>query len=555
MSLRAPSLLLALVLVALAPGCGGGDTNANPDIGDHFDSGVDGTLPSPGGSLMAENPTSSTVDLSWTAATDDTTAAANLEYRVYFSLTNIDEEGDLLDHGTAASEWAPGLTSLTVESLALETTYFFNVLVRDEAGNVAAYGGASATTLGGTWQDQQPLEDFTGGSVYYSTLTVGPEGDVVVYWDQQPTWDVQFATRSAGATAFSAPVPWSEDGIYTPTLTFGFDGRLMGSSTRDNGDDTTDVLFGSYTEGPGGTFDEVATGLVSEFMRGTSACVAENGDVMVAWMDGTAAGYSVRARVRTGTTWGTTTLLSVTEDRDLYGLDVVCSPAGNHAVLFGSQDGSDRVLNARLYDATLDAWDAAPVPLSGTGYQYNVKTARAADGRVVVAWEEYDDVGMAHSFHARSLTGSTWSTPAATIAEEDVISLGNLRLAAAGDGDVHAVWRAGTEFVTSRLEQGSATWSTGTPLETVTALQEYCVVGDPLGGLLLAWTASNAIAAQRYLPGTDTWETPTPLLAAGESIGYGSLTCILDAQRRGSVVWTVWDPTAMQFSAFERTFR
>jgi hypothetical protein len=558
MKRSARSSLAVILLLITASGCGGGDasTDAGHDACSCGDGGGDRIPPDPGTTLTASNPTSSTVDLSWSAATDDTTAAASLEYRVYFSLTdNLDALGDVENNGTAAGDWQANLTALTVDSLSLDTTYYFNVLVRDEAGNMAVYGGASETTLDGSWQDAAPLEDYTGGSIYYSTLALGPDGEVLAYWDQQPAWDAHFATRGLGLGAFSGAAQWNDEEAYTPTIDYGFDGNLMGASLRSNGDDTSDVLFGAAVPGSGIMFDEVATGLVTDYAREALACVAQNGDVMVVWMDGTAdSTYSLRARFRTGTTWGTTSLVSAGEGLNLYGLDVVCSPNGNHMVLFGEDDGSARALNARVYDAALDSW-MAEVPLGEDSYQYYVETARTADGRVVVAYEEYDDTEMRGYFRARTYNGTTWSTPADTLASDDPVDVNNLRLAAAGN-DVHAVWRASpSQFMTRRLEAGTTTWTAEAPLETVAAVQEFCLAGGPTGGLVLAWAASSTVAAQLYSPGTETWGTSTPLLPAGDGVGYGSLACVMDQRRNATVVWTEWDPIAGEYSAFERMFR
>ena len=98
MNIRALSPLLALLLFVSAPACGGGDGTPDPDGGPEGDQGGndqgsddagedigggdagDVTAPVPGaaGLLAASNPTSSSIDLTWTAATDDTTAQSTL---------------------------------------------------------------------------------------------------------------------------------------------------------------------------------------------------------------------------------------------------------------------------------------------------------------------------------------------------------------------------------------------------------------------------------------------------------------------------------------------
>jgi hypothetical protein len=581
---RALSPLLALLLFVSAPACGGGgDGNPDPDGGHEGDQGgsdlggedqggsedaggddaggdmgggdaSDVTAPVAGasGTLTASNPTSSTVDLSWSFATDETTAGSALEYRAYFSLAdNLDTVALVLANGTAANEWQANFSELTVESLALDQPYYFNVLVRDEAGNVAAYNGASATTLNGAWQDEEPLEDFTGGSVYYSTFVTSPAGDVAVHWTQQGTWNAHFATRGRTADTFGDPAPWGAPGTYTQAFVYGFDGSLVGAGNRNNLDGTSDVVFATYSEGEALVFEVVAGSLVSDYLREQEVCVAENGDVMVAWIDGTSDdAFSVRARFRTGDTWGTPVLVSGSEGLGLYGLDVVCSSDGDHVLLYGEDDGSARALVARVYDASEGAWHAAPLPLGDDDYQYRLATARTPDGRLVVGFEEYDEADMTRYLRARTYSDEVWSTTT-TFADSDPVSVSDLRLAAAGN-DIHAIWRSGSDFVASRLEAGSTAWTTATPVATVAGVQEFCVAGDPFGRVQLAWVANNAINARLY---RDAWGSEVAIKAASQFIGSGSLSCVIDARKRASVAWTLWDPTAMQFSAFARTFR
>ncbi len=80
--------------------------------------------------------------MSWTAATDNMTPSANLQYHLYYStrvpLTNT----NTLSLGTPIGTWTTGMTS-TVLTPPPEwgTTYWYNVVVRDEIGNISAYNG------------------------------------------------------------------------------------------------------------------------------------------------------------------------------------------------------------------------------------------------------------------------------------------------------------------------------------------------------------------------------------------------------------------------------
>ena len=85
--------------------------------------------------LVASNPTEDTVDLTWTASTDDTAVVTYIIYvdGVLYTSTS----------GTA--------TTFTVTGLDPETTYVFTVLAKDAANNSSAQSTSdTATTLAGT---------------------------------------------------------------------------------------------------------------------------------------------------------------------------------------------------------------------------------------------------------------------------------------------------------------------------------------------------------------------------------------------------------------------
>ena len=110
----------------------------------------DTTNPVPGGSgtVTTSNITTASVDLAWTKATDDTSAQAALAYRVYYSTSdNIDTVANAEANGTAFGSASADISSVSVTGLTDSTTYYFNVIVSDEAGNKAIYTTVSETTL------------------------------------------------------------------------------------------------------------------------------------------------------------------------------------------------------------------------------------------------------------------------------------------------------------------------------------------------------------------------------------------------------------------------
>ncbi len=110
--------------------------------------------------LVASNPTSNTVDLTWTASTDDTAVTG---YDVYV------DGGFYVSTNSAA-------TSYTVTALAPSTTHAFTVLAVDAANNMSGLStSVNETTLAGSGGDgncaNEDFEDIPADSSGYSNRT------------------------------------------------------------------------------------------------------------------------------------------------------------------------------------------------------------------------------------------------------------------------------------------------------------------------------------------------------------------------------------------------
>jgi autotransporter-associated beta strand protein len=115
---------------------------------------TDATAPTAGAGVNAGTPTAETIPLTWEAGNDLVTTVANLHYSVYQSssnnittVANCEVNGTLLTSGN-------NFTSHTATGLMPNTTYYFNVVVKDQSNNKAAYTPVSVktakATLGGT---------------------------------------------------------------------------------------------------------------------------------------------------------------------------------------------------------------------------------------------------------------------------------------------------------------------------------------------------------------------------------------------------------------------
>jgi len=98
--------------------------------------------------ISSSNITQTGVTLTWNKATDDTSAQTALQYLVYRSSSNnLDSVTNIETNGTAISSYTADIATKAVTGLTAGTTYYFNVIVKDEAGNKTCYTAKSVTTL------------------------------------------------------------------------------------------------------------------------------------------------------------------------------------------------------------------------------------------------------------------------------------------------------------------------------------------------------------------------------------------------------------------------
>jgi hypothetical protein len=125
----------------------------------------------PGFSTEPALPTA--LHVTWSAATDDTSAAAKIRYLVCASATQSDCLGaNFVNHVYTASD--PGATSIDLSGLLSRTPYFVFVRAEDEGGNISATdNGGSATTPTSYTNDVGPIIfDKCNGCHDFSVLSM-----------------------------------------------------------------------------------------------------------------------------------------------------------------------------------------------------------------------------------------------------------------------------------------------------------------------------------------------------------------------------------------------
>ena len=114
---------------------------------------ADGTAPTPGnsGTITTGTITQTSIVANWTQGSDNFTSPVALEYQVFGSpANNITTYGDALANGIEiTSGWTAAIDTIEATGLSADTTYWLNVFIRDEAGNIAPYVPASGTTEAG----------------------------------------------------------------------------------------------------------------------------------------------------------------------------------------------------------------------------------------------------------------------------------------------------------------------------------------------------------------------------------------------------------------------
>ena len=129
-------------------------------------------LPVPGnnGTITVSDESATSIKLSWTRATDDSTSQEDLEYRVYLTtVRSIDTVAEVEANATPVGDWERDMTSKHINALEEGIDYYFTVLVCNKEGYMSAYNVVSNTSVSGrllvgtgagTGNESEPPGDF-----------------------------------------------------------------------------------------------------------------------------------------------------------------------------------------------------------------------------------------------------------------------------------------------------------------------------------------------------------------------------------------------------------
>ena len=155
------------------------------------------------------------LDLQWTSASDNNTAAANLEYKV------VRSENDDLRTLTAAlaadditMDWSTAVTSCTINASVIGTNYYYTVLVRDRDLKAALYSQTLAPIVYSADSSMTYATYRTYNSASSGTITFTPEN--LIYSSDPDYWQYSYNP----ATGYYAAISPSDNTFIYQRLLF-----------------------------------------------------------------------------------------------------------------------------------------------------------------------------------------------------------------------------------------------------------------------------------------------------------------------------------------------
>ena len=105
-------------------------------------------LPGYSGALSCISVTTDSITAEWTKATDNISLQSDLQYLLYYSTSgNLTDVTDIEANGIPAGTYTADINTAYLSGLTENTTYYFNVIVKDTTGNKTAYVMNSRITL------------------------------------------------------------------------------------------------------------------------------------------------------------------------------------------------------------------------------------------------------------------------------------------------------------------------------------------------------------------------------------------------------------------------
>jgi hypothetical protein len=366
--------------------------------------------------------------LTWTAATDDKTASADIVYEIWMaSLSNVPT------NASPAFTTSPGATSFTATGLpGLQTTYFV-VKAKDSDGNLDSNttvksvttpastawnlvdGGQASTGLGNGFAVVNPSAAVVGGKLYVMWFENNPSlcARVSVFNgnDSAPSWTNLDPGTTGGINHDTSMQAGQSNG--TSDL-MAFNSRLYATWSEFNGT-AFQIRVAMYSPtNPGWTFVDgnAANGLNHAPAQSAiqPSLVVLGGSLYLAWEESDGTTYQVRVDRYNGN--DSSPAWTSIDGNGPEGINY--SSASNASALavtpFGGRIVAAWDENAQVRVQSYDGNSWSPADQGGLNYAPGNAASRislaSAAGNLYAAWDEYDVVRSHTLIRARVFNGS-----------------------------------------------------------------------------------------------------------------------------------------------------
>lgn len=264
--------------------------------------------------LIANNPTSSTVALSWTASTDNV------------GVTGYDVYANNVLKATVTG------TSTTVQALTSSTTYNFHVIAKDAAGNSSPQSNtATETTLAGTGGGG------TCGTEDFSNIPASASSYATRTWtNNNITWTATDARTDQ--TLNGKAITLRNGTLSSSTISGGISSLTVKTQVKFGDPSTANVLVNDVVVG---TIAYNTTATIT-----TINLINIPGDVIIKITNTSTSGDRFAID---DLSWTCATSLSTVENSKDKGFSVYPNPVKNHE-LFVKGENLNKVLKAEIYD-------------------------------------------------------------------------------------------------------------------------------------------------------------------------------------------------------------
>ncbi|MBI3804989.1 MAG: fibronectin type III domain-containing protein [Nitrospirae bacterium] len=444
----------------------------------------DTTAPAMPTGLKASTVSSSQVNLTWTASTDNVKA---IGYRIYRNGAQV---------GTSAT------TSYLDTGLASSTTYNYSLSAYDAAGNVSAQTAAvSAATLAAPDTAAPALSAIAAGSI--------TTGGATITWTSSEAADTQVeygTTLAYGTTTVVLPTKvtahsQSLTGLLSATL---YHYRVKSKDAAGNLAVSADATFTTAT--PADTTPPAVP-------AGLQAAAASSTQINLTWTVSTdnvkVAGYRV---YRNGTQVGTTATASYADS------GLVASTTYSYTISAYDAAGNASAQTSAVSVKTSAAPDTTAPVLSGIG------TTGITSGGATVGWTTNEPATTQVEYGATATYGLL-STLNSTLATSHSVALTGL--SASTVYHYRVISRDGAGNIAT---SGDNTFTTALPPDTTAPVISGIAAGNITpGGATLSWTTNESSDTQVEYGTTTAYGSATPIVSNRVTAHSQSLTGLLSA--------------------------